>query len=79
MTPHKKHKNNKTKRNVKRAARIMYELKIRGFKQRDVAEELGMTRQAVSRSFCGLSTVSRVDEWIEQNLGLYLEDLGVFL
>lgn len=79
MTPHKRLKNNKTKRNVKRAARIMYELKIRGIKQWEVAEELGMTRQAVSRSFLGLSTVSRVDEWIEQNLGLYLEDLGVFL
>lgn len=72
MTPHKKLKDNKSKRNVKRAARIGYECRIRGIRQIDVANELGITRQAVGRSFLGLSTISRVDEWIEKNLGLVI-------
>lgn len=72
MTTHKKNKNNKSKRNVKRAARIGYECKIRGIRQSDIASELGITRQAVGRSFSGLSTIGRVDEWIEKNLGLVI-------
>lgn len=73
MTSYKVKKRNSKKKNVKKhiskCAFIQYQLKKRGFTQAQIAEELNISRQAVNRSLFGLSKVSRVDEWIEENLG----------
>ena len=62
--------NNNNKRNIKRAAKISYLLKINGFKQIDIANDLKISTVAVSRSFYGLSKISKVDNWLKEKLGI---------
>jgi len=70
MTPQLMQKNNKNIKNVTRAAKIIYLLKINGFTQAKIADELNISKNAVSRSIYGLSKISRVDSWIKENLGI---------
>lgn len=68
MITKKRKTKNKLKRNVTESAFTQFQLKKNGYKQKDIANELGITVQAVSRAILGLSKISRVDDWIEQNL-----------
>ncbi|MDD3236842.1 MAG: hypothetical protein PHV37_01935 [Candidatus Gastranaerophilales bacterium] len=77
MTPYIKKKNNKqsTKktRKVKKlnqVAYIQFELKKRGLSQVLIANELGMSQTAVCRAISGKSTIARVEEWLQDNIGL---------
>lgn len=58
------------KRNVTQIAYIQYQLKRNGFTQRDIALDLGICEQAVSRAIRKQSQITRVDEWLRDNLGL---------
>lgn len=58
------------KRNVTEIAFIQYQLKKNGYTQREIAKDLGITPMAVWRSINGLSKITRVDEWLRDNLGL---------
>ncbi len=69
MTSHMSIKSNTPIKNVKRAAFIKYKLGCKGYKISDVARALGISGTAVTRSIYGLSTVSRVDEWLCEKLG----------
>ena len=69
MTAQVMRKGNKVKRNIKRAARIKFELKLRGLKFVDIAEDLDITPQAVWNSVYGVNRVTRVDLWLERNIG----------
>lgn len=74
MTTYNLIKRNKKIRNIKKAARIKYELGRRGFKLNNIAQELKMSNAAVFRSINDLSKISRVDEWIKINLGFEFID-----
>jgi len=63
-------KNTNINKNVTKAAYIQYQLKRNGFTQAQIAKELNINPVAVSRSFYGLSKISRVDNWLADNLGL---------
>lgn len=63
-------KNSLLKQNVTKAAFIQYQLKKRGLSQKQKASELNITPVAVSRSINGLSKITRVDEWLQNNLGM---------
>lgn len=69
MTSHMPIKSNTPIKNVKRAAFIKYKLGCKGYKTSDIARDLEISRAAVTRSIYGLSTVSRVDEWLCEKLG----------
>lgn len=73
MITKKRKSKNKLKRNVTKSAYTQYLLKKNGYKQTDIATELGISFQAVSRAILGLSKISRVDEWLETNLNLEAE------
>lgn len=70
MTTHIKVKRNRKNKNVTKAASIQFELKKRGLTQKLIAEDLHISTQAVSRAVNGQSTITRVDEWLYENLGL---------
>ena len=70
MKTQEKLQNNDNQRNIKQTAKILYLLKIKGIKQSDIAAELKISRAAVSRSFYGLSKISKVDNWLKENLGI---------
>lgn len=70
MTSYMTKKRNSKVKNVKRAALIKFQLNSRGLKLSDIASDLQITRTAVYRSINDLSTISRVDEWLCENLGL---------
>ena len=75
MTSYKNLKRNRKKKNIKqknviKCAFIQYQLKLRGLTQAQIAKELNISSQAVNRALLGQSKISRVDEWIEENLGL---------
>lgn len=69
MTPQAYKKRNKVKRNIKRAAKIKFELQLRNIKLVDIANELGISATAVWRSVYGVSTITRVDLWLERHIG----------
>lgn len=73
MTSHIRKKHNKKVKNVKnqeKAAYIQYLLKTKGLSQSLIANELGITESAVSRALYDQSKITRVDEWLEANLGI---------
>lgn len=70
MTSYMTKKRNSKVKNVKRAALIKYKLNRRGLKLSDIASDLRISRTAVYRSINDLSTITRVDEWLSENLGL---------
>ena len=72
MTTHNLKKRNKKKRNIKRAARIKFELGLRNLKASSIASDLNISRAAVYRSMYGLSKITRVDEWIAKNLDMVI-------
>ena len=58
------------KRNVTQIAYIQYQLKKNGYTQQDIADELGISKQAVSMAINGKGKVSKVNKWLENNLAL---------
>ncbi len=70
MVTKTKYKKSYVKRNVTEVAYINYQLAKNGYTQTSVANELGITPMAVWRSINGLSKITRVDEWLRDNLGL---------
>ena len=70
MVAKTKRNNLKSKKNVTKVAFIQYQLKIRGYTQRDIAKSLAISEQAVSMAIYGQSKIPRVDEWLYENLGL---------
>lgn len=70
MTSYMTKKRNSKVKNVKRAALIKFKLNSKGLKLSDIASDLQITRTAVYRSINDLSTISRVDGWLQENLGL---------
>lgn len=70
MTTHTYIKRNNKVKNVKRGAYIKYIMTLNGIKVSDIANDLSISNVAVYRSINGLSTISRVDEWLRNNLGL---------
>lgn len=70
MTTYMIKKRNSKVKNVKRAAFIKFRLNSAGLKLSDIASDLNISRAAVYRSINGLSTISRVDEWLYENLRL---------
>lgn len=68
MTTYKKRKFKKKNKNVNKAALIKYRLARKGLKLADVARELNVTKTAVYRSIYDLSKISRIDQWLEENL-----------
>ena len=67
MQAQKKLKNN---RNIERTAYIIYLLKLKGITQQDIAEELGITRQAVNRVILGKANSKRICNWLDKNIGV---------
>lgn len=68
MTTYKKRNFKKKIKNINKAALIKYKLARKGLSLADIARELKVTRSAISKSIYDLSKISRVDDWIEQNL-----------
>lgn len=63
-------KENKKQPNLNKANLIKIALITRGLKQKDIADEFGISSAAVRRAICGLSPNRRVDEWCRDNLGV---------
>lgn len=70
MTSHMNKKHNRKVKNVKRAAYIKYQLYRKGLTLTQIAEDLHISNAAVYRSINGLSKITRIDEWLQANLGL---------
>lgn len=70
MKPQSNKKHNKPKRNIKRRAKIIYLLNLKGISQKDIASELKISNQAINRVIGGLSKSQKVDTWLKENLGV---------
>lgn len=70
MKPQTKKIDNQTKRNVKKEAMIKIRLIKNGKTQQDISKDLDISAQAVNRAIKGLSTITRVDNWLKENLGV---------
>ena len=60
-------------RNVKRAAKINYLLKINGLSQKTIAEELGISNVWVCKYINGKVNSPTIEEWLKENLGVSYE------
>ena len=69
MKPQRKIKENTTLNNLKKTAKIIYLLKLNKITQKQIAETLNITTAAVSMSINGKSTITRVDNWLKENIG----------
>jgi len=70
MKTQKMKKENDKKPNLNKATIIQVALKTRRIKQADIAAALKISQQAVNRSIYGLTTITRVDDWCRENLGI---------
>ena len=70
MQTQKVFKNNKSKRNIKEIAYILYLLKLKGITQQDIATDLGISRQAVNRVISGQASSQKINNWLKLNLGV---------
>ena len=70
MTPQILKKNNSKLNSMKNAAFIKYKLSELKLSFSDIAHDLEISNAAVSRSIYGKSKITRVDEWLRDNLGL---------
>ncbi|MBR1943113.1 helix-turn-helix domain-containing protein [bacterium] len=61
---------NKKQSNIKRAAKIIYLLKVHGITQKSIAEELGIEKQTVNKVIWGGGTSARINTWLKENLGV---------
>jgi predicted transcriptional regulator len=68
----KKENTRKKTPNLKKRILIKVALVERNITLTQIANDLDITLPAVSRAISGLSTISRVDEWCEKNLGIKL-------
>lgn len=59
-----------SKKNINRAAKINYLLRINGYTQRAMAKELGISCVWVSNVINGKGYNSKIDNWIKENLGI---------
>ena len=60
----------KSKRNLKSAAKINYLLKINGYTQVKLAEELGISKVWVCNVINGKGYNKKLDNWLKENLGI---------
>ncbi len=56
--------------NLKRIAKIIYILKLKGLSQQKIADELNVTRQVVNKVIHGSAKSKRVENWLKENLGV---------
>ena len=66
MKPKKQIKNKCKNPNIQKKAYLQYRLALKGYTMRNIADDLGISLVAVSRSFSDLSTITRVDEWLKR-------------
>ncbi|MBQ2872338.1 helix-turn-helix transcriptional regulator [bacterium] len=59
-----------SRRNIKRAAKINYLLRINGYTQRTMAEELGISYVWVCNVINGKGYNPKVENWLKENLGI---------
>lgn len=64
-----------SKRDTSLIAYIKYQLEKNGYTQTDIAHDIGISRQGVSLSISGLTKISRVDEWLKDNINLDVNNL----
>ena len=62
------------KENIKRTAKIIYFLKLKGITQKQIADELGIKKQVVNGFIHGRTKSKRVSAWIENNLGVAVNE-----
>ena len=55
---------------LKRIAKILYLLRLKGFSQQKIADELHITRQVVNKVIHGCAKSARVENWLKENLGI---------
>ena len=60
--------------NNKRAAKIIYFLKLKGITQKQIADELGIKKQVVNGFIHGRKKSKRISTWIENNLGVAVNE-----
>lgn len=65
-----KYTNCKKRKDVNRARIIKAAMALKGVQNAHIAEDLGVSRQAINRALYGLSTISRFDSWVKENLGI---------
>lgn len=70
MKPQTKSTSQKALKNVKRGIYIKYRLAQKDYTMTDIAKDLNISLSAVSRAIYCLSTVSRVDNWLKENLDI---------
>lgn len=68
-----KKNSNRQKRSIQDIAYIQYLIKKNGFTQTNIAHELNISAEAVTRSIQGLSTIKKVDNWLKENINLDLQ------
>lgn len=61
---------NKNTTNIKRAAQIVYLLKISNLKQKDVAQKLNVKPQVINNFINGRIKSRRIANWFKENLGI---------
>jgi len=57
-------------KNKEKMIKIKIALLLKGLKQKDIAEELGITSAAVSMLIKGKRKSKRFDEWVRKRLGI---------
>ena len=62
------------KENIKKAAKIIYFLKLKGITQKQIADELCIKKQVVNNFIHGRIKSKRVSAWIENNLGVAVNE-----
>ena len=60
--------------NIKRAAKIIYFLKLKGITQRQIADELCIKKQVVNNFIHGRIKSKRISAWIKNNLGVTVNE-----
>ena len=58
----------------KRAAKIIYFLKLKGITQKQIADELCIKKQVVNNFIHGRIKSKRVSVWIKNNLGVAVNE-----
>lgn len=70
MIPQTCIKKNINLQNIKRAAEINLRLKIYGYTQKQIADELGISLVWVCKVINGHGYNAKIEKWIEEHLGL---------
>ncbi len=63
---------NANKRNIKRKAKILYLLSIKGITQKDISKKLNISKQAVNQAIYGKSKITKVEDYLREKIGVCL-------